>query len=124
MIQLSLTQGLAFYSFLLLAGAVVIWLYTEITARRVHHRLEAQYLWRCIYCAYTYLDENAETLSQCPRCGSFNSLTDKHARFIKAPRATLKPAQQPAATDDESPRRNPSRRKRPGARRRGPRRRH
>ena len=121
MIQLELTTALAIYGAIIAGGACAIWLYTEITTRHAYHVLEHQYVWHCVYCTYTYLDQDAETVSQCPRCHSFNSAGDKGARLIKPSRTAVVP--QPLPADTEQPRRNPSRGKRPGARRRGPRRR-
>ncbi len=120
MIPISLTTALALYSGVLLLLAVLIWVVTEIREQRTHTALEKQYLWRCVFCAYTYLDEAASTVSQCPRCGSYNAQDDKHARFVK-PRSRV--ASGPATRGEEQPRRNPSRGKRPHTRHRGPRRR-
>lgn len=122
MIEISLTTALALYCGVLLAGGIAIWIYTEVRTQYQYRALEKQHLWHCVFCRYTYLDEAADIISECPRCGSLNAYDDKQARFIRPSegqirRATAKTADLPA------PRRNPSRRKRPGARRRGPRRR-
>ena len=121
MIQITLTQALALYSGILGALAIIIWLYTDITTRRRYHVLEKQFLWRCVFCGYNYLDEAAEDISKCPRCESLNVFTDKHARFIptrpKHPEKAVHREHAPGA------RRNPSHRKHPHQRRRGPRRR-
>ncbi len=120
MIQLEIGQALILYSGILLVLAAGIWLYTEISAWRSHRTLGKQYLWRCVFCGFSYLDEQAETLSKCPRCESLNSATDKHARVVRVRGDVCdKPAQDAAA-----PRRNTSKRKRPTQRRRGPRKRH
>ncbi|GMV95372.1 MAG: hypothetical protein AMXMBFR82_51500 [Candidatus Hydrogenedentota bacterium] len=121
MIAMELKWALVLYSSVLGAMALFIWLYTEITVRRPHRYLGKQYLWRCAFCGYNYLDESDDELSKCPRCESFNSATEERARFVPAQR---KPAAQPAhALESELPRKNPSRRKRPHQRRRGPRKR-
>lgn len=122
MITVTLTQALGLYAAIVGIGAFFIWLYTEAVSQRTHRTLEQQHLWRCVFCAYTYLDEAAETLSQCPRCGSYNAIEDAHAKFV-TPQG-IRQATQPAAPepDTEAVRRNPSRRRRSGARR-GPRRR-
>jgi phage FluMu protein Com len=96
-------------------------LYTEIRTRHAYHFLEKQHVWRCVFCAYTYLDEEAETVSQCPRCASFNSIGDKDAKPV-LPRAAAEPSAAAAEVPAPPPRRNPSHRKRPKAQRRGPRR--
>lgn len=122
MIQISLTTALVFYSALLGFLVLVIWTYTEISVRRSHRILEQQFLWRCVFCGYIYLDEAAEDLSQCPRCRSYNSITDRHARYVETPVAWTEPAPAHAAGSDDLPR-NTSHRKRPHQRRRGPRKR-
>jgi hypothetical protein len=119
-IEISLTTALALYSGCILLGTVVIWLYTELRTQHAYHVLEKQYLWRCVFCAYTYLDEAAEALSQCPRCHSINSMQDAGARFVRASGVLLPEPDLPREVDQ---RRSPSRQKRPGAKRRGPRRR-
>ncbi|NIA13720.1 MAG: hypothetical protein GWP08_06530 [Nitrospiraceae bacterium] len=120
MIQISLTAALVMYSAILGLMVLTIWAYTEIVTRRSYHVLEKQHLWRCVYCGYVYLDEEAEALSQCPQCESINSSKDKRARYVKTRRSAASKETAPAATEH---RRNPSHRKRPHQRRRGPRRR-
>ncbi len=120
MIPISLQHALALYTIVLGVVIVVIWLYAELTVRRPQRFLAKQFLWRCVFCGYMYLDEGAESISECPRCGSLNALEDKHARFVK-PRAAASPVEEDDLT--AKARRNPSRRKRPQQKRRGPRRR-
>ncbi|MCX5759003.1 MAG: hypothetical protein NTU83_10955 [Candidatus Hydrogenedentes bacterium] len=116
MIQISLTSALVLYSAVLCALALAIWTHTEIVARRVQAVLTEQFLWRCVFCGYIYLDEQAESLSRCPRCDCYNSTEDKLARYI--------PATHPAGPETpHEPQRDSSHRKRPHQHRRGPRRR-
>jgi len=120
MIEISLATALVFYSSLLGLMAFGIWVYTEITVRRAFNVLENQFLWKCVFCGYLYLDEEAETLSQCPRCESYNSVEDEKARLVKT--RVYKTADRPTEPSSEDTR-NTSRRKRPHQRHRGPRRR-
>lgn len=121
MIQITLYNAIVMYSVVLGVLAGAIWLYTEITTRRSYRFLERQFLWRCGFCGYTYLDESSDTISQCPRCHSFNAPEDKHVRDpLLVPPVKREAAQ---AAEGEIPQRNPSRQKRPHQRRRGPRRR-
>jgi hypothetical protein len=122
MIALELKYALALYSSIIGLMALFIWVYTEIAVRRPHRFLGKQYLWRCIYCGYTYLDESGDELSQCPRCESFNAASDKNARFVPVKGAS-NVSSAVGRSEVESPGRNTSRRKRPHQRRRGPRRR-
>jgi hypothetical protein len=120
-IQLSLGTALWLYSGALLVIVLASWLYTELSVRRPQRALGKQFLWRCCFCGYTYLDESASSLSECPQCGSFNSAGDKRARVVPGEEPPMVPAR--AAQSGDASSRNPSRRKRPGQRRRGPRRR-
>lgn len=123
MIQISLPVALIVYSALIVLGAFFIWLYTEVTTRRAYVVLEKQYLWRCVFCSYTYLDTDAVTHSTCPQCQSINTLEDKKARFVPVSKSVKAAAEAGETRATQESRRNPSRGKRPGARRRGPRKR-
>ncbi|MFA6243190.1 MAG: hypothetical protein WC655_19795 [Candidatus Hydrogenedentales bacterium] len=120
MIAIELKWALLLYASILGAMVLFIWAYTEVTVWRPHRYLGQQFLWRCTFCAYTYLDESHDHISQCPRCQSFNSETDDRARLVPVKDDS---DQGPLTGDSIESRRNPSRRKRPGQRRRGPRRR-
>jgi DNA-directed RNA polymerase subunit RPC12/RpoP len=117
MIQISLTQALAVYTIALGAIVLAIWIYTEVVTRQSHRRLGTQFFWRCVFCGYSYLDEDAEEVSRCPRCDSFVAASDRHAREIQSRKKTAETFEH-----GEKPLHNPSRRKRPHQRRRGPRR--
>jgi len=126
MIEISLSTALAIYSALIGIGALGIWLYTEVSVQRHYQVLEKQYLWRCAYCAFTYLDEESEVYSVCPRCESINSIADHKTKFVPVPQHKLQSVNtwhDAGIDDNEDSRRNPSRRKRPQARNKGPRRR-
>jgi hypothetical protein len=121
-IQISLSTALIVYGTIIVAGAVAIWIYTEITSRRAYLVLEKQHLWRCVFCSYSYLDADAVTHSRCPQCHSLNAADDKQARFV--PVAGLPEGGDDAPEQDKvTPRHNPSKSKHKGAKRRGPRRR-
>jgi hypothetical protein len=121
MIEIELNTAILVYSLVVGALALGIWVYTELAVRRPQRSLGQQFLWRCVFCGYIYLDEQEQTLSQCPRCASYNSAVEDQARFVPVqPREQEAPA--PEAVEVRT-RRNPSRRKRPGQRRRGPRKR-
>lgn len=120
MIQISLSSALVVYSIIILAGALAIWLYTEVTTRRGYLVLEKQYLWRCVFCSYTYLDADAVKHSKCPQCHSINSLEDKAARFIPPSKRAMAAGETP---ERQESRHNQSKGKRKGARHRGPRKR-
>ncbi len=116
MIELQLTEALALYSGVLAALVTAIWLYTELSVKRPQRRLGRQFVWRCVFCGCTYLDERSERLSECPRCANYNTAEEASSAAPPAP------TQAEAEETHMEPRRNPSRRKRRGQRR-GPRRR-
>lgn len=120
MIEISLTAALGLYGLLIMSGALAIWIYTEVANIQTQKVLGKQNLWRCVYCSFSWLDDALEPISTCPRCGSLNHASDPAAK----PAGPVAIMESPGEDDSaEKPRRNPSRRKRPGARSRGPRRR-
>ncbi|HOE67689.1 MAG TPA: hypothetical protein PLO62_14315 [Candidatus Hydrogenedentes bacterium] len=122
MIQIELASAVLMYSAILLTIVAGIWAYTEFSVRRERRFLEKQYHWRCVFCGFTYLDESGDPVSQCPRCRSYNSVEDERAREVRPIAVSIAAEKSPAPSGEEL-RRNPSRRKRPHQRRRGPRRR-
>lgn len=120
MIEISLPAALILYSAIIVAGAFAIWLQTEVVTRKAYLVLEKQYLWRCTFCSYIYLDADAVRHSTCPQCHCINALDDKQARYIPTAKS-LQVVEE--VGEGQVSRRNPSRGKRPGAKRRGPRKR-
>jgi len=117
MIEIELKWALVLYSAVLGAIGLFIWSYTELAVHRPHQYLGKQFLWRCTYCGYSYLDESGGELSRCPRCDSYVAATDARARLVPADPNV------PEHDTEPGPGRNASRRKRHHQRRRGPRRR-
>ncbi len=125
MITISLTTAVILYAGLILLGAATLWLFGELGSRRTLRVLEKQNLWRCAYCGYVYLDESAGLHSKCPRCNSINIIEEAQDRVVAREKERFVEAHPPPVephNDEDDPRRNPSRRKRPGAGSRGPRR--
>lgn len=114
MIEITLPQALAIYSIVLGLMVVAIWLYTELSVRRPQRNLGRQYLWRCSFCGCSYLDEEAQQISKCPRCESFNTAEEATTRDT--------PLAVPIERVETAVGRNTSKRKRRQGRR-GPRRR-
>ena len=124
MIQIGLTTAMFIYGTVIVVLAIFLYFVSELRAARVYHTLERQFLWRCAFCNFLYLDESAAHISQCPRCESYNTGVDAQDKAVSVAKQRFQ--QRPDEThqpDEEMPRRNPSRRKRPQSRRRGPRRR-
>ena len=76
MIEIEFSTALILYSVMLGLLVSGIWLYTELSVRRPQRRLGQQFVWKCSFCGCTYLDEQAERLSQCPRCENFNTAAE------------------------------------------------
>ena len=121
MIQIELYTAIVLYTGIIGVLVLAIWIYTEVSVYRPQRFLGRQYLWRCLFCGYSYLDEHAKDVSECPRCGSFNSLSDEPTKRER-PREFRREKDGPSESEDES-KRNTSKRKRHHQRRRGPRRR-
>lgn len=123
MIQIGLTTALLLYGSIIVIGAILLYVISELRANRVYRVLEKQFMWRCAFCGFLYLDENAGDISQCPRCESFNTGKEAQDKAVVNTRpAVPEETDKTHDVDKEEPRRNPSRRKRHGGRR-GPRRR-
>jgi hypothetical protein len=120
MIEVELTTALALYSVVIGVLVLMIWLYTELSIRRPQRRLGRQFLWRCTFCSCTYLDETAQTLSQCPRCANYNRMEEAAAAPQTAP--VLASTADTSKEDPNKPRKGSKRkrrqRKRGGRRRR------
>lgn len=111
-----MNTALALYSGLLVGIAVAVWFFTEWRTRHTQRSMEEQYRWRCTFCGFTYLDHSGERLTQCPQCGSWNALEDQPDQEGRVPAAILHPQEEPALSVEK---RGSSRRKRPGQRSRG-----
>ena len=105
MIQIELPTAIAVYSAVLGLLVAGIWIYTEIFVRRPQRYLGKQFLWRCTYCAFIYLDEGARQIPKCPQCASFNSVEER-----AVPAGLLRPANGAQHEHTKGP--NTSRRKR------------
>ena len=125
MIEITLTTAVLLYGALILSGFLLLYMVSELRARHVYRVHEKQFMWRCAFCGFLYLDENAAVISKCPRCESFNTMEDaldkavSKARQVVVDSGAERVQEEPGAV----PRRNSARRKRPGQTRRGPRRR-
>ncbi len=111
MIEISITEAFVIYSFIIAISGIVLWGLSELGARRIYTEFKSQNVWECNYCAFVYLDTEAEEISLCPRCHSYNVVSN------------IPIQQKQEELQNSEPRRNPSHKKHPHARHRGPRRR-
>ena len=115
MIDISLYTAIALYGSIIIIGTLAMWIYTEVTAQRVHRVMETHNLWRCSFCGFAYLDDDAKEMSQCPQCGSLNRIDDAGVKPYAVTAAPLEYTRTQGS-------RNTSKSKQRGARSRGPRR--
>ncbi len=67
MTALSLALSVALFS------CVLAWLFTRKTRRGgAPSGLEPRFVWVCAVCTYNYVNTREESISVCPRCGSYN----------------------------------------------------
>lgn len=125
MIEITLTTAVLLYGALILSGFLLLYMVSELRARHVYRVLEKQFMWRCAFCGFLYLDENAAVISKCPRCESFNTMEDALDKAVSKARQVVVDSGAERVQEEPGvvPRRNSARRKRPGQTRRGPRRR-
>jgi len=72
MIELSPTTAMMVYLCLTLGSLLGIWGYYHYRSRRKKVVLIQQELYICEYCHFAYLDQIANSVTQCPQCHSFN----------------------------------------------------
>jgi hypothetical protein len=74
MIHVDFFTAISAYMGLILISLVGISLWIELNSRgRSPKRFgAAQKKWKCHYCGYVYLGTSEESISQCPRCESYN----------------------------------------------------
>lgn len=119
MIEISVTWAFIIFSFVILLVSAVLWYFSELNVRKIYNFYKEQYVWKCAYCAFVYLDADSEEISQCPRCSSYNVAYQEAG-------SAWRPEKGSGSNESmikEIRRKNPSRRKNPHARHRGPRRR-
>ncbi|RJP17545.1 MAG: hypothetical protein C4520_16405 [Candidatus Abyssobacteria bacterium SURF_5] len=79
MLHANLYVAILGYAGTILIFIIAIWMWIELNAHSgsLGGQGVAQRKWRCHYCGYMYLGSGEEQLSQCPRCESFNTMSEK-----------------------------------------------
>lgn len=75
MIQVDLSWAVTWYLLASVGGLLVFWAWVD---RIGYRRLVAQELSQmreCAICTYLYVERRDATSSQCPRCGSYNTVS-------------------------------------------------
>lgn len=76
MIHIEFSLAIALYLILTVCLILIFWMAFE--KRRIFKPLisDKRFFWQCDICMYVYVDTKHNTLSQCPRCGSYNKKED------------------------------------------------
>jgi len=71
MISIDFSIAIAGYFLLFLAFMLVVW-FINREEKDKDLSLDPKMIWFCSVCTYNYIDTKQESISICPRCGSFN----------------------------------------------------
>lgn len=79
MIPVELSTAVAFYAGVTTVGVLLLWFLSLAKEKRLflspgNKRYE---IWQCRICVYVYQEDPDQRLSMCPRCGTYNSKTEK-----------------------------------------------
>jgi hypothetical protein len=71
MISIDFSLAVALYVLIFISLILTIWLFSK-KEKDKDLSLDRKFIWYCSVCTYTYIDTKEETISICPRCGSYN----------------------------------------------------
>ncbi len=71
MINLDFRTAVAGYATISLGVFFILWFIGK-KQKNKELLLDDKFLWFCSVCTYTYISTKEETISNCPRCGSYN----------------------------------------------------
>jgi rubrerythrin len=71
MISIDFSIAISLYLFVLISSVLLVWLLTKMQKDK-NLSLDPKFIWFCSICTYTYINTKEETISICPRCGSYN----------------------------------------------------
>lgn len=74
MINLDFSLAISLYIFIFVSIMLIIWLGGK-KQKDKDLSLDPRFIWFCSVCTYTYINTKEETISVCPRCGSYNKKT-------------------------------------------------
>lgn len=72
MIKIEFSLAVALYLILTVCLILVTWMCFE--KKKILRSLSAEeiFFWQCNICTYVYVDSRHNSISKCPRCGSYN----------------------------------------------------
>jgi hypothetical protein len=71
MINIDFSLAVSLCALLLVSIVLGVWLFSN-KQKDKDLSLDAKFIWHCSICTYTYINTQADTISTCPRCGSYN----------------------------------------------------
>lgn len=71
MINLDFSLAIALYLGLVISMLIFWWFFSREKQTK-EFTLEEKFIWFCSVCTYTYVNTKEETITVCPRCGSYN----------------------------------------------------
>jgi len=77
MIELDISTAVALYLLLTVVCLLLLWLFFDREAKPKQYTSEKKSIWQCEACTYTYVDNQHDVISRCPRCQSYNKREEK-----------------------------------------------
>jgi Zn finger protein HypA/HybF involved in hydrogenase expression len=71
MINLDFSFAVSLYLLIFVAVIFAVWLATQ-KQKTKDLSLDERFIWFCSVCTHTYINTKEDTISTCPRCGSYN----------------------------------------------------
>jgi rRNA maturation endonuclease Nob1 len=73
MFKIDFNFGIALYLGFVFFLVCILWILGERKTKAFSNfDREKKFVWQCDICTYTYVDSKNFSVSQCPRCGSYN----------------------------------------------------
>ncbi|MCM8795253.1 MAG: hypothetical protein NC928_00965 [Candidatus Omnitrophica bacterium] len=74
MISIDFSLAISLYIILILSAILFLWIFTR-RQKEKDLSLDPKFIWHCSVCTYTYINTKEDTITICPRCGSYNKKT-------------------------------------------------
>lgn len=71
MISVNFYLAVSLYMLASISVILVIWILGK-KEKDKDLTLDPKFIWHCSVCSYTYINTKEDTISKCPRCGSYN----------------------------------------------------
>jgi rubrerythrin len=74
MISIDFSLAVSLYLFFIILAINLFWLLSK-NKKDKDLSLDERFIWFCSVCTYNYVNTREESISTCPRCGSYNKKT-------------------------------------------------